>query len=150
MAYRFTELSKSSIILSIIINLIRILLFLAYLDLVQHIRKTLPNVTLSTDMITGFCGETEEEFQDTLSLLNEVKYNMAFLFPYSMREKTTAHRRMQDDVPEEVKKERLIRMIQVFRKNALEMNSKMIGGTELILIENVSIIMKKFFKKLSN
>lgn len=139
MANRFTELSKSSIILSIIINLIRILLFLAYLDLVQHIRKTLPNVTLSTDMITGFCGETEEEFQDTLSLLNEVKYNMAFLFPYSMREKTTAHRRMQDDVPEEVKKERLIRMIQVFRENALEMNSKMIGGTELILIENVSI-----------
>lgn len=150
MAYRFTELSKSSIILSIIINLIRILLFLAYLDLVHHIRKTLPNVTLSTDMITGFCGETEEEFQDTLSLLNEVKYNMAFLFPYSMREKTTAHRRMQDDVPEEVKKERLIRMIQVFRENALEMNSKLIGGTELILIENVSIIMKKNFKKLSN
>lgn len=58
----------------------------AYLDLVHHIRNTLPNIYFSSDFIAGFCGETEEEFQDTLSLIDEVKYNNAYLFAYSMRE----------------------------------------------------------------
>lgn len=58
----------------------------AYLELVQHIREILPGVSLSSDFICGFCGETEEEFADTLTLLDEVKYNVAYLFPYSMRE----------------------------------------------------------------
>lgn len=58
----------------------------AYIDLVHHIRETIPNICFSSDFITGFCGETEEEFQDTLSLIELVKYNKAFLFSYSMRE----------------------------------------------------------------
>lgn len=58
----------------------------AYIDLVHHIRETIPNMCFSSDFITGFCGETEEEFQDTLSLIELVKYNKAFLFSYSMRE----------------------------------------------------------------
>lgn len=58
----------------------------SYLDLVNNIREILPNVYLSSDFIAGFCGETEEEFQDTLSLIENVKYNNAYLFPYSMRE----------------------------------------------------------------
>lgn len=58
----------------------------AYLELVDHIRDYLPNVTLSSDFIMGFCGETEEQFQDTLSLLRIVKYQKAFTFAYSMRE----------------------------------------------------------------
>lgn len=58
----------------------------AYLDLVYHVRNILPNIYLSSDFIAGFCGETEEEFQDTLSLMDEVKYNNAYLFAYSMRE----------------------------------------------------------------
>lgn len=58
----------------------------AYLDLVYHIRDILPNIYLSSDFISGFCDETEEEFQDTLSLLEEVKYNSAYLYAYSMRE----------------------------------------------------------------
>jgi hypothetical protein len=58
----------------------------AYLDLVTHVRETIPNVSLSSDFICGFCGETDEEFADTLSLINTVKYNVAFLFAYSMRE----------------------------------------------------------------
>lgn len=58
----------------------------AYLDLVYHIRGIIPNIYLSSDFIAGFCGETEEEFQDTLSLIQLVKYNKAFLFSYSMRE----------------------------------------------------------------
>lgn len=58
----------------------------AYIDLVNRIRDILPDVALSSDFIAGFCGETEEEFQDTLSLIELVKYNTAFLFAYSMRE----------------------------------------------------------------
>lgn len=58
----------------------------SYIDLVHHIREIIPNIYLSSDFITGFCGETEEEFQDTLSLIELVKYNRAFLYSYSMRE----------------------------------------------------------------
>ena len=87
----------------------------SYLDLIDHIRDKIPNVALSTDLMCGFCNETEEEFADTLSLIDNVKYDLAFLFAYSMREKTHAHRRMEDDVPEPVKKERLIQMIDLFK-----------------------------------
>ena len=76
----------------------------AYLDLIEHIRHKIPGVALSSDFICGFCDETEEEFADTISLIEKVKYDMAFLFAYSMREKTHAHRRMKDNVPENVKK----------------------------------------------
>lgn len=58
----------------------------AYLELVQQVRTILPDVSLSSDFICGFCGETDEEFAETLTLIDEVKYNVAFLFPYSMRE----------------------------------------------------------------
>lgn len=109
-----------------------------YLELVQHVREILPQVTLSSDFICGFCGETAEEFEDTISLIEKVKYNVAYLFPYSMREKTTAHRRFADDVPHEVKMDRLVRMVDTFRAGALELNKKMIGNEELILIEGVS------------
>ena len=74
-------------------------------------------MSLSSDFICGFCDESEMEFEDTLTLIEEVKYDMAYLFAYSMREKTHAHRRMKDNVPEDVKKERLIRMIEVFKRN---------------------------------
>ena len=74
-------------------------------------------MALSTDLICGFCDETEAEFEDTITLLETVKYDLAFLFAYSMRERTHAHRRMQDNVPEDVKKERLVRMIDVFKKH---------------------------------
>lgn len=78
----------------------------AYVELIQHIRHHMPQVALSSDFICGFCGETDEEFEDTITLMEEVQYNTAFLFPYSMREKTTAHRRFKDDVPPEVKQAR--------------------------------------------
>jgi tRNA A37 methylthiotransferase MiaB len=91
----------------------------AYLDLIDHIRAKVPGVALSSDFICGFCDETDEEFADTLSLIEKVEYDMAFLFAYSMREKTHAHRRMQDNVPENVKKERLTVMIDTFKKRQL-------------------------------
>ena len=74
-------------------------------------------MALSTDLICGFCDETDAEFEDTITLLETVKYDLAFLFAYSMRERTHAHRRMQDNVPEDIKKERLVRMIDVFKKH---------------------------------
>ena len=79
----------------------------SYLELVDRIRSKIPGVALSSDFIAGFCGETDEMFEDTVSLIEQVKYDQAFLFAYSMRERTHAHRRMNDDVPEDVKKSRL-------------------------------------------
>ena len=87
----------------------------SYLNLIDKMREKIPGVALSTDLICGFCDETEEEFNDTISLLETVEYDLAFLFAYSMRERTHAHRRMTDNVPEQVKKERLVQMIDVFK-----------------------------------
>lgn len=86
----------------------------AYLDLISKMKSKIPGVALSSDFIAGFCGETEEMFKDTLSLIEEVKYEQAFLFAYSLRERTHAHRSMKDDVPLEVKQDRLKRMIDLF------------------------------------
>ena len=86
-------------------------------------------------MICGFCDETEAEFEDTITLLEMIKYDLAFLFAYSMRERTHAHRRMQDNVPEEVKKARLVRMIDVFKKHQLDVQKAEIGNKHLVLID---------------
>lgn len=110
----------------------------AYLDLVDHVRKVIPSVYLSSDFICGFCDETEEEFNDTLTLLDSVKYNMAYLFAYSMREKTTAHRRYKDSVPHEIKIERVKRMAQIFRRHAETLNKAQIDKMQLILVEGFS------------
>lgn len=112
----------------------------AYLDLVDHIRDMLPGVALSSDFIAGFCGETEEEFADTVSLMEQVKYNVAYVFAYSMRAKTTAHRRLDDDVLKNVKIRRLQDLAQIYRSGAEELNAKCIGQHQLILIEGVSNI----------
>ncbi|XP_059057780.1 mitochondrial tRNA methylthiotransferase CDK5RAP1 [Achroia grisella] len=109
----------------------------AYLDLVGHVKAAIPGVGLSTDMICGFCGETEEEFQETMSLMQLVDYNVAFLFPYSMREKTTAYRRYKDDVPEQVKKERHNRMVDLYRRKSQLLNEAEIGHTHLVLVESI-------------
>ncbi|XP_044758822.1 CDK5RAP1-like protein [Coccinella septempunctata] len=110
----------------------------AYLELIDHVRDILPNVALSSDFICGFCGETDSEFSDTLSLIEQVQYNSAYLFMYSMREKTTAHRRFQDDVPNDVKHKRLLEMIELYRQNADKKNRSQIGQTQLVLIEGPS------------
>lgn len=110
----------------------------AYLDLVQHIRKLLPEVGLSSDFICGFCGESEDEFEDTLTLMDAVKYNTAYLFAYSMREKTAAHRRYTDDVLPEIKQKRLEKMIKMFRYHADRLNRAQIGKVHLVLVEGHS------------
>lgn len=110
----------------------------AYLELVANIRKIIPEVSLSSDFIAGFCGETEEDHQQTLSLLREVRYSVGFLFAYSMRKKTHAFHRLQDDVPAEVKRRRLEELISVFREEASRVNATLIGSTQLLLVEGES------------
>lgn len=110
----------------------------AYIDLIHNIREHIPGVSLSSDFITGFCQETEEDHQQTVSLLREVSYNSAFLFAYSMRKKTRAFHRLNDDVPAEVKKRRLEELIAVFREEAERVNKREVGNKHLVLVEGVS------------
>lgn len=107
----------------------------AYLNLIHKMRARIPKLALSSDFMCGFCGETEQQFEDTLSLIETVKYDLAFLFAYSMREKTHAHRRMVDDVPEAVKQERLVRMIDLFKRTQLAKNREDIGRKHLVLVD---------------
>nr|CAI5853975.1 unnamed protein product [Callosobruchus analis] len=118
----------------------------AYLELVHSIRRKLPDVSLSSDFICGFCGESDEEFEDTLTLMDEVRFNQSYLFAYSMRERTTAHRRFKDDVPADVKQRRLERMIQLHRQHALKLNTAQIGKNHLVLIEGLSKKSKQYFQ----
>ncbi|XP_057542224.1 CDK5RAP1-like protein [Amaranthus tricolor] len=106
-----------------------------YLDLVEKIRRIIPDVALTSDFICGFCGETEEQFTDTLSLIEAVGYDMAYMFAYSMREKTHAHRNYTDDVPEDVKQRRLQKMIETFRGSTGHRYNIQIGTTQLVLVE---------------
>ncbi|CAI5445891.1 unnamed protein product [Caenorhabditis angaria] len=109
-----------------------------YLKLVDDIRTILPDVSLSSDFIAGFCGETEEAHQQTLDLMRTVKYSFCFVFPYSMRGKTRAHHRLEDNVPEEIKHRRHSELTQVFREESLELNKKLIGTQQIVLVEGVS------------
>ncbi|NXP97284.1 CK5P1 protein, partial [Vidua macroura] len=110
----------------------------AYLELVHHVRDSIPGVSLSSDFIAGFCGETEEDHLQTVSLLREVRYNIGFLFAYSMRQKTRAHHRLQDDVPADVKKRRLEQLIATFREEAARANAALVGQAQLVLVEGPS------------
>jgi hypothetical protein len=96
----------------------------AYLSLAARVREELPGVALSSDFISGFCGETEEEHADTLSLLRAVRYEHAFLFAYSRREKTAAARHLEDDVPPHVKQRRL----EEVRRTAPRARGLEVGG----------------------
>ena len=110
----------------------------AYVELATRARALIPNVALSSDFIAGFCGETEEEHRDTLDLMRLARYEHAFMFAYSEREKTAAHRRLADDVPEEVKKRRLAEIIDAQRRGAAEANEEEVGRTHLVLVEGAS------------
>uniref|UniRef100_A0A096LYP5 Mitochondrial tRNA methylthiotransferase CDK5RAP1 n=1 Tax=Poecilia formosa TaxID=48698 RepID=A0A096LYP5_POEFO len=110
----------------------------AYLDLVDNIKQIIPDVSLSSDFISGFCGETDDDHQQTLSLIREVGFNVGFLFAYSMRKKTHAFHRLQDNVAPQVKQRRLEECISVFREEAERVNSAVVGSTQLVLVEGES------------
>jgi len=109
-----------------------------YLELIDKMRELIPGVSLSTDIITGFCDETEEEHEDTLSLMQQVRYDLAYMFAYSERERTMAHRKFEDNVPEKVKKRRLTEIIQQQMAIQEELNKNEIGRTHLVLVEGTS------------
>ena len=109
-----------------------------YVNLVERIRHFLPDVSLSTDMISGFCGESDEDHAASVKLMNDIKYNFAFLFKYSMRKKTHAYHKMKDDVPETLKQKRLVEVIDAYNDNLRAANFKYVGETQLVLIEKIS------------
>ncbi|MBS1587616.1 MAG: tRNA (N6-isopentenyl adenosine(37)-C2)-methylthiotransferase MiaB [Bacteroidetes bacterium] len=109
-----------------------------YLAKVQRIREIMPDCGISTDVISGFCTETEEEHQDTLSMMELCRYDMAYMFSYSERPGTLAARRYQDDVPEEVKKRRLEEIINLQNSHSRESYKNDIGKTFKVLIEGDS------------
>ncbi|MCM1037056.1 MAG: tRNA (N6-isopentenyl adenosine(37)-C2)-methylthiotransferase MiaB [Bacteroides sp.] len=109
-----------------------------YLDRVAAIRRAMPDCVISTDMFTGFSGETEEDFEQTLSLMREVEFDSAFMFKYSERPGTLASRTMPDDVPEEVKVDRLNRMIALQNELSAASNRRDIGREFDVLVEGVA------------
>ena len=108
-----------------------------YLELVDKLRKKIPNVSITTDIIVGFPGETKEDFQKTLDIVNEVKYDLAYTFIFSKRVGTPAEK-MEDNVSLEEKKERLEELNQLINKYAKESNDRLKGQIVPVLIESES------------
>ena len=109
-----------------------------YLDRIAAIRNVMPDCGITTDMFTGFHGETEEDFEQTLSLMREVGFDSAFMFKYSERPGTYASKHLPDDVPEKVKIDRLNRMIALQNELSAESNRRDVGKTFEVLVEGVS------------
>jgi len=109
-----------------------------YFALIDRVREIIPGCGISHDMIIGFPTETEEDHQDTLSLMKYVKYDFGFMFMYSERPGTLAARKLEDDVPEEVKKRRLTEVITLQREHSAYHTQKMVGKTVEVLIERES------------
>jgi tRNA-2-methylthio-N6-dimethylallyladenosine synthase len=109
-----------------------------YFELIDSIKKIIPDIGLSQDMISGFPGETEEDHQDTLSLMEYVKYDFGFMFAYSERPGTLAARKLEDDIPLDVKKRRLQEIINLQQKHSAYRTNAFLGKTVEILIEKTS------------
>ena len=109
-----------------------------YLQKISDIRNIMPDCAITTDIIAGFCSETEEDHKQTLSLMQEVKYDSAFMFQYSQRPDTLAAKRYPDDVPEEEKTRRLNEIIALQNTLSLKSNQKCIGQTYQVLVEGPS------------
>jgi tRNA-2-methylthio-N6-dimethylallyladenosine synthase len=109
-----------------------------YISKVNRIREILPGCGLSTDSITGFCGETEEDHKETLSLFEYCEYDLAYMYFYSERPGTLAERRFKDDVPLEVKKRRLQEIVDLHRVHSLKSMQKDVGKIFKVLIEGDS------------
>lgn len=109
-----------------------------YMQLIDNIRKVIPDCGISQDMIAGFPTETEKDHQDTLSLMDYVKYDFGFMFSYSERPGTMAARKLEDDVPEKVKKRRLQEIIALQQRHSLYRTEQHLGKVEEVLIEKES------------
>jgi tRNA-2-methylthio-N6-dimethylallyladenosine synthase len=108
-----------------------------YLSLVDRIRGSVPGIALTTDIIVGFPGETEGDFQETLDVVDEVGYDHAFTFVYSPRRGTEAAT-MADQVPDEVKSERIVRLVEAVQRHAAARNAALVGTVQEVLVEGPS------------
>ena len=109
----------------------------SYRALVQRIRKAIPHVALTTDLIVGFPGETDEDFQEMLAFLKEIRYDSAYTFLYSKRSGTPAAT-MDGQVPDEVKHERLEKLMAVQNEISKEINDRLLGTTQEVMVEGPS------------
>ncbi len=109
-----------------------------YMERVDAIRRIMPDCAISTDVITGFCTETEEEHAETLSMMDYVKYDFAYMFAYSERPGTLAAKRYEDDIPEDVKKRRLTEVVNKQQIHSLERIQQYVGKVHKVLIEGFS------------
>jgi tRNA-2-methylthio-N6-dimethylallyladenosine synthase len=109
-----------------------------YLRLVERLRETLPDIALSTDMIVGFPGESEADFENTLSLVERVRYQSMFSFKYSARPNTLANQRMPDDVSEDVKTRRIVELQTRQRAIQLALHGEAVGSAQEILVDSIS------------
>jgi tRNA-2-methylthio-N6-dimethylallyladenosine synthase len=106
-----------------------------YLDLVDLMRKNIPDLSLTTDVIVGFPSESDADYEDTLKVLREVKFDSAFMFKYSERKQTIAERKFLDDVPDGVKTDRMIELVELQRKINFENNQPHVGKVFEVLVE---------------
>lgn len=109
-----------------------------YMDRIHAIKRIMPDCAISSDIITGFCTETEQEHKETLSLMEMVEYDFSYMFAYSERPKTLAERQFKDDVPEEVKKRRLTEVIALQQKLSEKKTKAQVGKVHRVLIEHES------------
>ena len=109
-----------------------------YIKLIDDIKAGIPNVSLSTDIIVGFCGETEQDFQDSKTLMEYVKYDMAFIAQYSVRPGTVAARRFEDDVTHEQKKARFEDLTRTLERTFMENQTPRLGSVDTMLVEKYS------------
>jgi tRNA-2-methylthio-N6-dimethylallyladenosine synthase len=109
-----------------------------YMDRINAIKRIMPDCAISSDIITGFCTETEEEHQETMSLMEWAEYDFSYMFAYSERPKTLAERQYKDDIPEEVKKRRLAEVIELQQKLSEKKTKAQVGKVHRVLIEHES------------
>lgn len=115
-----------------------------YLDKIKSIKTIIPDCGLSTDIITGFCSETEDDHQLTVDMMQEVGFDFAYMFKYSERPNTPAHKKYKDDVPEEIKSKRLTQIVDLQLANSLKSNKRDIGKTFKVLVEGTSKKSKEY------
>ncbi|MDX9917672.1 MAG: tRNA (N6-isopentenyl adenosine(37)-C2)-methylthiotransferase MiaB [Gudongella sp.] len=108
-----------------------------YIKKIEMVRSIIPDIALTTDLIVGFPGETDEEFMDTVKLCQEIKFDSAYTFLYSVREGTSAAR-MTEQVPDEIKHQRFQKLLDAMHPIGLELNQKLIGTVQKVLVEEVS------------
>jgi tRNA-2-methylthio-N6-dimethylallyladenosine synthase len=116
------------------------------MERVEAVYRIIPDCAISSDVITGFCSETEEEHKDTLTMMEWAQYSMSYMFFYSERPGTLAARKLKDDVPEEIKKRRLQEIVELQRNISLQHNLKDVGKVFEVLIEGDSKKSDQYFK----